>query len=106
MCEGGPVLLAVLHLLHHYQSSYLHVHRQSVLLTLSYLCQLCQVNIQLYLEWIRGGLNTHTQTVYRSLKSYQNFTPLGVSKVKVVDSALYCYHMQNKLAAPMALTEC
>lgn len=41
MCEGGPVLLAVLHLLHHYHSSSLHVHRQSVLLTLSDLCQLC-----------------------------------------------------------------
>lgn len=60
VCEGGPVLLAVLHLLHHYQSSSLHIHRQRVLLTLSYLCQLRQVNIQLYLKWSRGGLNTHT----------------------------------------------
>lgn len=55
MCEGRPVLLAVLHLLHHYQSSSLHINRQSVLLTLSYLCQLCQVNIQLYLQRCRGG---------------------------------------------------
>lgn len=50
MCEGGPVLLAVLNLLHHYQSSFLHIHRQCVLLTFSYLCKLCQVNVQLNLK--------------------------------------------------------
>lgn len=51
--EGGPVLLAVLHLLHHHQSSSLHVHRQCVLLTFSYLCKLRQVNIQFNLEMSR-----------------------------------------------------
>lgn len=50
MCEGGPVLLAVLNLLHHDQSSSLHIHRQCVLLTFSYLCKLCQVNVQLHLK--------------------------------------------------------
>lgn len=49
MGKGGPVLLAVFHLLHHHQASSLHIHRQSVLLTFSYLCQFCQVNVQLYL---------------------------------------------------------
>lgn len=95
VCEGGPVLLAVFHLLHHYQASPLHVHRQRVLLTLSDLCQLCQVNIQLYLKRSNGrGFNTNKETrCYVGLlnvmcfqfafKSDQIFTPPGVSKVKV-----------------------
>lgn len=62
MCEGGPVFLTVLYPLHHHQSSSLHIHRQCILLTFSYLCQLCQVNIQLNLQISRnvGLINTES----------------------------------------------
>lgn len=50
MCVGDPVLLIVLHLLHYYQPSSLYVHRQRVLLTLSDLRQLRQVNVELHLQ--------------------------------------------------------
>lgn len=72
MCEGGPVLLAVLHLLHHDQSSSLHIHGQCVLLTLSYLCQLREINIQLDLKQSSDGkLNTQTNQGFVMLFYHQ-----------------------------------
>ena len=124
MCEGCPVLLAVLHLLHHHQSSSLHVHGQCVLLTLSNLCQFCQINLQLDLQWTREALHKHTSThtkqgVLRAImKVYEatdHFTfRLDLYTTRGLQSehhgplnllSLYYYHIHSKPVASVALTK-